>query len=56
VFSESDTLTFSRINRWKTAQLGWRGYAATDSITKFEKLKNKGPRRSSRSSTRCRAT
>lgn len=42
VFQESDTLTFSRINRWKTAQLGWRGYASTDSITKFEKLKNKG--------------
>lgn len=42
VFRETDTLTFSRINRWKTAQLDWRGYAATDSITKFEKLKNKG--------------
>lgn len=42
VFQESDTLTFSRVNRWKTAQLDWRGYAATDSITKFEKLKNKG--------------
>lgn len=42
VFRESDTLTFSRINRWKTAQLDWRGYAATDSITKIEKLKNKG--------------
>lgn len=42
VFRESDTLTFSRINRWKTAQLEWRGYAATDSITKLEKLKNKG--------------
>lgn len=43
VYRDSDTLTFSRINRWKTAQLDWRGYAATDSITKFEKLKNKGP-------------
>lgn len=42
VFRESDVLTFSRVNRWKTAQLDWRGYAATDSITKFEKLKNKG--------------
>lgn len=42
VFRESDTLTFNRINRWKTAQLDWRGYAATDSINKMEKLKNKG--------------
>ncbi len=42
VFQESDTLTFSRINRWKTAQLPWRGYAAVDAITKIEKLKNKG--------------
>lgn len=41
VFGESDTLTFSRVNRHKTAQLDWRGYAATDSITKMEKLKNK---------------
>lgn len=41
VFRESETLTFSRINRWKTAQLDWRGYAATDQITKLEKLKNK---------------
>jgi hypothetical protein len=42
VFRESETLTFGRVNRWKTAQLDWRGYAATDSITKLEKLKNKG--------------
>lgn len=42
VFRESETLTFSRVNRWKTAQLDWRGYASTDSITKLEKLKNKG--------------
>jgi hypothetical protein len=42
VFRESETLTFGRVNRWKTAQLDWRGYAATDSVTKLEKLKNKG--------------
>jgi hypothetical protein len=40
-YADSDTLTFSRRDRWKTAQLQWRGYAATDSMTKLEKLKNK---------------
>lgn len=41
VFRESDTLTFSKVNRWKTAQLDWRSYAATDQIGKLEKLKNR---------------
>jgi len=41
-YADMDTLTFSRQNRWKTAQLDWRGYAATDSTTKKEKLQNKG--------------
>ncbi len=40
-YADSDTLTFSRRDRWKTAQLGWRGYASTDSMTKMERLKNK---------------
>jgi hypothetical protein len=40
-FADSDTLTFSRRNRWKTAHLPWRGYATTDSMTKKEKLMNK---------------
>jgi hypothetical protein len=40
-YSDSDTLTFARRDRWKTAQIPWRGYAATDSMTKLEKLKNK---------------
>jgi hypothetical protein len=40
-FADSDTLTFSRRDRWKTAQLEWRGYAATDAMTKLERLKNK---------------
>lgn len=40
-FADSDTLTFSRKDRWKTAQLEWRGYASTDSMTKLERLKNK---------------
>lgn len=41
-FSDSDTLSFSRQNRHKTAQLDWRGYSATDQMTGFEKEKNKG--------------
>jgi hypothetical protein len=41
-FTEMDVLTFQRVNRRKTAQLDYRGYAATDMITKFERLKNKG--------------
>jgi hypothetical protein len=40
-FADSDTLTFSRQNRWKTAVLPWRGYASTDSMTKKERLMNK---------------
>jgi hypothetical protein len=40
-YADSDTLTFSRRDRWKTAQLDWRGYASTDSMTKLERLKNK---------------
>ncbi len=41
-FIDGDTLTFSRQNRWRTAQLDWRGYSSTDQITNFEKEKNKG--------------
>jgi hypothetical protein len=41
-YADTDTLTFSRINRWLSAQLDWRGYAIPDSQTKMEKLKNKG--------------
>ena len=40
-YADTDTLTFSRRDRWKTAYLDWRGYAITDSMTKQEKLKNK---------------
>lgn len=40
-YADVDTLTFSRRDRWKTAQLPWRGYAATDAMTKLERLKNK---------------
>lgn len=39
--ADADTLTFARVNRWKRANLDWRGYAATDSVTKKEKEMNK---------------
>ncbi len=39
-YADMDTLNFSRKNRWLTAQLDWRGYAATDMMTKREKLIN----------------
>jgi hypothetical protein len=39
--ADADTLTFSRRDRWKSAQLEWRGYAATDAMTKKERLMNK---------------
>lgn len=41
-YADNDTLTFSKKDRFKTAQLEWRGYAATDSMTEIETLKNKG--------------
>lgn len=37
-----DTLTFPNIDRWKTANLDWRGYAMGESLTKMEQLQNKG--------------
>jgi hypothetical protein len=40
--ADSDTLTFSRVDRHKIAELEWRGYAATDAVTFKEKEMNKG--------------
>jgi hypothetical protein len=40
-FADGDTLTFPKQERWKTAQIDWRGYAAVDSMNKMERLKNK---------------
>lgn len=40
-YADGDTLSFPRQNRWKTAELPWRGYASTDSMTKKEKLMNR---------------
>src|SRR5580692_6427548 len=41
-FDDSDTLTFSRINRHKDAVLPWRGYSMTDAMTERERLMNSG--------------
>lgn len=41
-FDDSDTITFSRVNRWKNAVLPWRSYIGADSMTKREKVINKG--------------
>lgn len=40
-FADGDTLEFSRKDRNKTAELDWRGYSATDSMTKGEFLQNR---------------
>jgi hypothetical protein len=39
--ADGDILVFDRKDRHKTAELPWRGYAATDSMTKGEFLKNR---------------
>lgn len=41
-FDDSDTISFARLNRWKNAVLPWRGYSASDQITKMEEEMNKG--------------
>jgi hypothetical protein len=40
-YADMERLTFARKNRWLTAQLDMRGYAATDWINKRERLQNK---------------
>src|SRR6185436_18259681 len=37
-----DTLTFPNIDRWKTLNIEWRGYAMGESLTKMDQLQNKG--------------
>lgn len=39
-YADMDTLTFQRENRLKTATLDWRGYSATDAVSKRERLIN----------------
>lgn len=41
-YADSDTLTFPAQDLWKEAELDWRGYAMTDSVTKKQKLMNRG--------------
>lgn len=41
-FADGDTLEFSRKDRYKTANLDWRGYSMSDSMTKGEFLQNRG--------------
>jgi hypothetical protein len=40
--ADGDVSTFARLNRHKKADLDWRGYASTDSVTKKERLMNAG--------------
>jgi hypothetical protein len=40
-FADGDTVTFSRQDRDKTATLDWRGYSASDAMTKVEFLENR---------------
>lgn len=40
-YADTDTLTFSRFDAYKTASLPYRGYAITDAMTKMEQLKNR---------------
>jgi hypothetical protein len=40
-YADGDPQDFSRKDRHKTATIGWRGYTATDSMTKGEYLQNR---------------
>ena len=40
-FADGDTVTFARQDRNKTAVLDWRGYSASDAMTKGEFLQNR---------------
>jgi hypothetical protein len=41
-YADGDVQTFSRKDRWKSANLAWRGYAMNDAMTKVERLMNSG--------------
>src|SRR5262245_11493553 len=40
-YADMDSLTFTRKDRWKTAQLDWRGCADTDPMTQRARAINK---------------
>ncbi len=42
-YADMDTVTFPRRSRHKIATLDWRAYTHDESISKFDKLKNRGP-------------
>lgn len=41
-YADAEQLSFPRRNKRLTATLPWRSYAVTDSVTKMERLQNKG--------------
>ena len=41
-YADAEQLTFPRRDKRKKPTLGWRAYAATDSMTKMERLQNRG--------------
>lgn len=41
-YAEGDTITFARQDKWKTAELDYRGYTVSDARYKMEGLKNRG--------------
>jgi nitrogen regulatory protein PII-like uncharacterized protein len=40
-YGDMDIVNFSRNDRWKVAELDWRGYSVADAVSKKEKLVNK---------------
>lgn len=42
-YTDGQTPTFDRVNRWKSPTLDWRAYQLPESITKIETLANQGP-------------
>src|SRR5262245_45990520 len=41
-YGDMDAQVFPRRNRHKTAVLGWRAYSLAESVSKMDKLKNRG--------------
>lgn len=41
-YGDLDPMTHPRVNRHKTAKLGWRAYAMPEAVSKFDRLQNKG--------------
>lgn len=41
-YGDADQINFDRVNRWREATLPWGGYIVSESVTKKEKLMNRG--------------